>query len=378
MQNNSKIKATETPLIQIKNLSKFYEDQVALDRIDLDIYSGEFFCLLGSSGSGKSTLLRTLAGFESPSSGKIIIDNVDMHKVPPYKRPLNMMFQSYALFPHMNAEQNIAFGLKQDSLSKAEIKDRVEEMLSMVHMQDYRKRRIQQLSGGQQQRIALARALAKLPKVLLLDEPLSALDKKLRDKMKFDLVDIQEKMKMTFVMVTHDQQEAMTMASRLAIMNAGVLEQVGAPTEVYEFPKNRFSADFIGQTNMFEVTLKKNHKSKAILDPANTNCMFHLNRRVEALVEQQLWLAIRPEKMQISKFKPEEYEKDNSKNINCLSGKVEDIGYVGGLSTYHVRLASGQIIKAMDFNVERNADHPTWEDTVYLTWNPDSMMVLAS
>lgn len=367
------------PIIRVENVSKVFDDHIAVDQVSLEIYPGEFFSLLGGSGSGKTTLLRMLAGFETPSKGKIYIDGVEMREIPAYARPVNMMFQSYALFPHMTVESNIAFGLKQDKLPKQEIKKRVEEVLALVQMESLGKRKPHQLSGGQRQRVALARCLAKRPKVLLLDEPLSALDKKLRDKMQFELVDIQEKLGMTFVTVTHDQAEAMTMSTRLAIMNEGILEQVGTPTQIYEFPSSRFAANFIGSTNMFEGTLIENEKDHAlikVLDSGCDNCMFLVDHGVESQVGQDIWVAVRPEKVEISKTPPDNYNAERP--INCIKGVISQIAYLGGLSTYHINLMNGQTLRATDFNIERKANNPTWDDTVYLTWEPNNIMVLTS
>lgn len=364
------------PVIRIDNVSKIFEDHLAVDQVSLEIYPNEFFSLLGGSGSGKTTLLRMLAGFETPTSGKIFIDGIDMSHIPPYARPVNMMFQSYALFPHMTVESNIAFGLKQDKLPKSAIMHRVEEVLELVQMSDFAKRKPHELSGGQRQRVALARALAKRPKVILLDEPLSALDKKLRDKMQFELVDIQEKLGMTFVVVTHDQAEAMTMSSRIAIMNKGTLEQVGTPSQIYEFPSNRFAANFIGTTNLFEAVLVENESGHALMEPTEHNALFYVNHQVEGEVGQDLWVAVRPEKVEISKTPPECY--DPQRPVNCMQGTVNQIAYLGGLSTFHVKLANGTIVKATDFNIERKNDNPTWDDTVFLTWDPNNIMVLNS
>lgn len=367
------------PIIRIENVSKVFDDHIVVDQVSLEIYPGEFFSLLGGSGSGKTTLLRMIAGFEKPTKGKIFIDGVEVSEIPPYARPVNMMFQSYALFPHMTVENNIAFGLKQDKLPREQIKKRVAEVLALVQMESLGKRKPHQLSGGQRQRVALARCLAKRPKVLLLDEPLSALDKKLRDKMQFELVDIQEKLGMTFVTVTHDQAEAMTMSTRLAIMNDGALEQVGTPNQVYEFPNNRFAANFIGSTNMFEGILAENEKDHAlikIMDKGCENCVFFVDHGVESQIDEDIWVAVRPEKVEISKTPPDNYNPERP--VNCLKGIVSQIAYLGGLSTYHVTLAGGHVIKATDFNIERKADNPTWDDTVYLTWEPNNIMVLTS
>lgn len=366
----------ENPLIKFDGVSKLYDDHIAVDQVDLKIYRGELFSILGSSGSGKSTLLRMLAGFETPSHGKIYIDGADMTDIPPYARPVNMMFQSYALFPHITVEQNISFGLKQDKRSRQEVQTITQEVLKLVQLEKLAKRKPDQLSGGQKQRVALARCLAKRPKVLLLDEPLSALDKRLREQMQFELVDIQEKTGITFIMVTHDQEEAMTMSTRIGIMNAGSLEQVGTPAEIYEFPKTRFAANFIGTTNMFNCYLNQNNEWDAYIDSHDVECMFYVKQRVEALEKQKLWIAIRPEKITISKTPPEDYNAEHP--LNCIRGIVKEIAYLGGLSTYHVALPSGMVIKATDFNIERNANHPTWDDPVYLSWEPQSIMVLNS
>lgn len=366
----------EQSVIEFQQVTKQFNDQVAVSELNLEIYSGEFFSILGGSGSGKTTLLRMLAGFEAPTSGKILIDGSDVSRMPPYARPVNMMFQSYALFPHMTVAQNIAFGLKQERLPKDAIEERVNEMLRLIKMTHLAKRKPHQLSGGQCQRVALARALAKRPRVLLLDEPLSALDKKLREQMQFELVDIQEKLNMTFIMVTHDQEEAMTMSTRIAVMNDGWLEQVATPTEIYEFPHNRFIANFIGKSNIFECEVIENEGGHALLVSHDADCTFHLERTIEANVEQALWVAMRPEKLHISKIPPEDYDVGNP--VNCIRGVVKDIAYLGGLSTYHVRLSGGKGKKVIvtDFNVERQHDHPTWEDTVYISWESANLMVL--
>lgn len=366
----------QQPLIDIRNVSKIFGDQVAVDQINLQIFPGEFFSLLGSSGSGKSTLLRLLAGFELPSDGKIFIDGQDITNLPPYERPLNMMFQSYALFPHMTVEQNIAFGLKQDKLSRGEIALRVEEILRLVELTAYRHRKPARLSGGQCQRVALARCLVKRPKVLLLDEPLSALDKKLREQMQFQLVDIQEALGTSFLMVTHDQAEAMTMSTRIGLMHHGRLLQTASPTEIYEFPTTRFSADFMGKVNLFECQLCEGCVDDSLLQSREAECNFLVRRKVEASPDQSVWIGLRPEKVLIDKNPPDHYDPDNP--VNCIRGVVNDIAYLGGLSTYHVKIQEGKIIKATDFNVERRSDHPTWEDTVYLSWEPDNAMVLLS
>ena len=365
------------PLVSIRNLSKRFEDgHTAVDDLSVDIYPQEFFALLGGSGSGKSTLLRLLAGFETPTKGRILLDGVDMAQTPPYKRPVNMMFQNYALFPHMTIWQNVAFGLKQDKLSNAAIQKRSAEVLKLVEMERFAQRKPHQLSGGQRQRVALARCLAKKPKLILLDEPLSALDKNLREQMQFELVDIQEQTGSTFIMVTHDQEEAMTMSSRIAIMNEGWLEQLGTPTEVYEFPQSRFVTRFIGSSTLFEGTIESLAEDHSLIRASHIDTMFHVNRKVDGIEGQQIWVGLRPEKIMISKTPPDNFIPDQP--VNCVVGKVNDIAYLGGLSTYHVRLPGGGTVKATDFNVERKADNPTWEDTVYLSWEQQNVMVLYS
>ncbi|APC97608.1 ABC transporter ATP-binding protein [Francisella frigiditurris] len=370
-------KTPKKPLVTIKNLSKQFDDgHLAVDSINLDVYPKEFFSLLGGSGSGKSTLLRMLAGFEKPTDGKIIIDGVDMSNIPPYKRPVNMMFQSYALFPHMTIKQNIMFGLKQDRLPKEDIEKRTNAALKIIKMEHLAKRKPHQLSGGQRQRVALARCLAKRPKLILLDEPLSALDKNLRDQMQFELVDIQEQTGSTFIMVTHDQEEAMTMSTRIGIMSDGWLEQVSPPSEIYEFPKSKFVANFIGKSAIFEGRISKTSKNKSVIESDEAKTSFILERNIDGVEDQEIWVGLRPEKIFIDKEKPEDY--DPKKPVNCIKGVVEDIAYLGGLSTYHVRTEGGKIVKSTDFNIERNADHPSWGDEVYLTWESQNIMVLYS
>lgn len=360
-----------TPLLEIKNLTKiFNDDYYAVDDINLTIYEGEIFALLGASGSGKSTLLRMLAGFEQPTAGKIILDGKDLSTVPPYKRPINMMFQSYALFPHMTVEQNIAFGLKQDNLPAAEIQQRVKEMLALVHMEQFGKRKPHQLSGGQRQRVALARSLAKRPKLLLLDEPMGALDKQLRDRMQLEVVSILEQVGATCVMVTHDQEEAMTMAGRIAIMNKGQFVQIGEPEELYEHPNSRYSAEFIGSVNIFEGILQETLEDGLVI-----NCpMLKHNIKVDydspAVEGVPVMVALRPEKIRLCEEIPDD-------GYNFAVGEVADIAYLGDLSIYHVRLHSGQIIIAQLQNEDRyRKGMPTWGDDMYLSWDVDSCVVL--
>lgn len=366
-------RANNKPFVEIRGLTKKFGNVTAVDNIDLEIYQGELFCLLGGSGCGKSTLLRMLAGFEFPESGSILIDGVDMSNVPAYERPTNMMFQSYALFPHMSVEKNIAFGLQQDGMNKSEISDRVHAILKLVELEDYKKRKPQQLSGGQRQRVALARSLVKEPKLLLLDEPLAALDKKLRKQTQFELANIQEQVGVTFIVVTHDQEEAMTLSTRMAIMETGRFRQIGTPTEIYEFPESRMVADFIGSANFFQGRVTESGADHVKVD-ADVGEVFidHGHSVVEG---NQIWVAVRPEKISISKTPPE------TTGPNQAQGKIDEIGYLGDTSIYKVRLASGQIIDVTSPNQIRPSSRTlamTWEDEVFLTWEPSSAMLLNS
>ena len=358
----------DKPLLEIRGVSKKFGDFIAVNNVDLDIYQGELFCLLGGSGCGKTTLLRMLAGFEKPSSGQILIDGQDMSEVPPYKRPTNMMFQNYALFPHMTVEKNIAFGLEQDGISKAEISDKIDSILKLVELQDYKKRRPQQLSGGQRQRVALARALVKQPKLLLLDEPLSALDKKLREQTQFELINIQDKVGVTFVVVTHDQEEAMTLSTRIAVMDRGRFIQTGTPTEIYEYPRDRFVADFIGSANILDGKVVSNLEGTIEVSTYLGKFSFKSNSNISE--GSDLFVGLRPEKISISKAA------SKSKNI---TGYIDDIGYFGDYSIYKVRLDEGKIIDVTAQNQKRpkNAkDRLTYEDKVNLNWDNSSAMLL--
>ncbi|OUD14009.1 ABC transporter ATP-binding protein [Thioflexithrix psekupsensis] len=359
--------------IEIEKVTKTFDRFLAVDNVSLVIPKGEIFALLGSSGSGKSTLLRMLAGFEKPSEGQIIIDGQDMSAIPPYERPVNMMFQSYALFPHLTVTQNVAFGLKQDKLPKDEIEQRVKELLELVHMSPYAKRKPHQLSGGQRQRVALARSLAKRPKLLLLDEPMGALDKKLRTRMQLEVVNILESVGVTCVMVTHDQEEAMTMAHRIGIMDRGRLLQTGTPSEIYETPNSRFTAEFIGSINIFDAEITEDEIDHAVLNVNELGCPIALDRAVNGQIGMQVWVGLRPEKILISKKAPADM-------INTTQGIVADIAYLGSHSTYHVKLASGRRVLITRPNLKRfveDEEDITWDDAVYLRWSCSSVMVLS-
>mgnify|MGYP001183994807 FL=1 len=358
----------DKPLLEIRGVSKKFGDFIAVNNVDLDIYQGELFCLLGGSGCGKTTLLRMLAGFEKPSSGQILIDGQDMSEVPPYKRPTNMMFQNYALFPHMTVEKNIAFGLEQDGLAKTEISDKIDSILKLVELQEYKKRRPQQLSGGQRQRVALARALVKQPKLLLLDEPLSALDKKLREQTQFELMNIQDKVGVTFVVVTHDQEEAMTLSTRIAVMDRGRFIQTGTPTEIYEYPSDRFVADFIGSANILDGKVVSNLEGMIEVSTYLGKFSFKSNSNISE--GSDLFVGLRPEKISINKA---------ASKTKDTSGYIDDIGYFGDYSLYKVRLDEGQIIDVTSQNQKRpkNAkDMLTYEDAVNLSWDNSSAMLL--
>ncbi|WP_152205541.1 polyamine ABC transporter ATP-binding protein [Marinobacter changyiensis] len=357
-------------LLQIQGVSKSYNGLLAVDDVSLTIQKGEIFALLGGSGSGKSTLLRALAGFEKPDQGRIILDGQDITDLPPYERPTNMMFQSYALFPHMSVEQNIAMGLKQDKLPRQEIRQRVADMLKLVKMEPYARRRPAQLSGGQQQRVALARSLAKRPKLLLLDEPMGALDKKLRTEMQLEVVDILEKVGVTCLMVTHDQEEAMTMAGRIAIMSSGRIVQIGSPVDIYESPNSRLTAEFIGSVNIFESTILSDEVDSLTLDSTDLDARVFIDRGVTTPAETtQTLIALRPEKILISHDKPAD-------EFNWSAGTVQDIAYLGGVSTYYVELASGKRVQTSMVNSERRAERPTWGDKVFIAWDAASPIVL--
>jgi putrescine transport system ATP-binding protein len=357
------------PYVQVERITKTFGEFKAVDDVTLSIYKGEIFCLLGASGCGKTTLLRMLGGFETPTAGKIYIDGEDMTGVPPYERPVNMMFQSYALFPHMTVEQNVAFGLKQDRIPKAEIRDRVATMLSLVKLGDFAKRKPDQLSGGQRQRVALARSLVKRPKLLLLDEPLGALDKKLREHTQFELIGLQDKLGVTFVVVTHDQEEAMTLASRIGVMNHGEIVQAGTPSEIYEFPSSKFVADFVGSVNMFEGKLIEDEPEYVRIDSEELGGTIYVSHGISAPPEATVWAAVRPEKIFMSTVPPEGSD-------NVARGVVQDIAYLGDLSIYLVKLASGKVVRVTQPNTSRHAEAIGWDQEVYLCWDATSPVVV--
>ncbi|HWJ06663.1 MAG TPA: polyamine ABC transporter ATP-binding protein, partial [Steroidobacteraceae bacterium] len=343
---------------------------VAVDEVTLDIYKKEIFCLLGASGCGKTTLLRMLAGFERPTSGKIFIDGVDMTSNPPYERPVNMMFQSYAVFPHMTVEQNVAFGLKQEGVAKTEITKRVGDMLELVRLGQFAKRKPHQLSGGQRQRVALARALVKKPKLLLLDEPLAALDKKLREHTQFELINIQETLGVTFIVVTHDQEEAMTLSTRIGLMNHGEIIQVGTPSEMYEYPASRFAAEFIGSVNMFEGRLIEDEPSYVRIESDDLDAPIYVDHGVSSAPGATVWAAIRPEKITITREQPADGD-------NWSSATVQDIAYMGDVSIYLLRLPSGKVVRVTQPNISRKTeDRVTWEERVFVQWDAASPVVV--
>ncbi|MBH9654139.1 polyamine ABC transporter ATP-binding protein [Burkholderia pseudomallei] len=358
--------------VQIIDVVKKFGETVAVRNVELSVRKGELFALLGSSGCGKSTLLRMLAGLETITSGKILIDGEDLAQMPPYKRPVNMMFQSYALFPHMTVEANVAFGLKQEGVPKAELKERVRDALELVQMARYAGRKPHQLSGGQQQRVALARSLVKRPKLLLLDEPMSALDKQIRQRTQIELVNILDKVGVTCIMVTHDQEEAMTMAGRLAVMSEGQIVQIGTPHEVYEYPNCRFSAEFIGSTNLFEGVTVEDEPDHVFIESPDLPCRLYVNHGITGPLGMPVTVSVRPERIALTR-KPA----DGAYNWGC--GVVTNVAYMGGYSLYHVKLDSGKTVIA---NVSSLAiadlDSPGWGDEIYVRWSAAAGVVLTS
>ena len=360
-----------TPQIVIEGVNKTFGGFIAVDSINLQIYKGEMFALVGASGCGKTTLLRMLAGFATPTGGRIVIEGTDMTKVPPHERPVNMMFQSYALFPHMSVEDNIGYGLRRLKLDGAVRARRVNDALEMVQLGSLARRKPHQLSGGQRQRVALARALIRRPKVLLLDEPLSALDKKLREQTQFELMNIQSQVGITFVFVTHDQDEAMALSTRIAVMNRGRVVQVGTPSEIYEFPQNRFVADFIGTTNLFEGTVSGTQPGHLLVRSLEAGCDLIVDETGRFASGQRVWVALRPEKIRLSK------QPLGGDRVNQVKGVVWELGYLGNRSTYRIKTETGKLVTVFAQNERRTAEWSIdWSDEVYLSWTANCAVVL--
>lgn len=360
------------PLVQIEEITKQFGDFRAVDAVSLDIYENELFCLLGGSGSGKSTPLRMLAGFETPTSGRILIDGVDMSHIPPWERPVNMMFQSYALFPHLTVEDNVAFGLRREGVKGAELKRRVSGILDMVQLGHLARRKPNQLSGGQRQRVALARAVVKQPKLLLLDEPLGALDKKLREETQFELMRLQEELGITFMVVTHDQEEAMTLATRIGVMNQGIIVQTAEPHDVYEYPNSRFVAQFIGNVNLFDGVVMEDEIDRVTIQCDAIEGLVEIGHGISCAPNQEVAVAIRPEKIRLSREAPEQ-------TTNLAKGMVLDIAYMGSQSIFRIRLNSGQEVRVTQPNMSRDTSNRImWDEQVYLAWDAYSCVVLTS
>jgi putrescine transport system ATP-binding protein len=367
--------AAEVPLLRIDAVVKKFGGFRAVDRLSLDIRAGEFFALLGPSGCGKTTLLRMLAGFETPDQGRILLDGKDIARVLPHQRPVNMMFQNYALFPHLNVRDNIAFGLKRAGMPRPELETRVAEMVALVKLEGLEKRKPDQLSGGQKQRVALARSLARRPQVLLLDEPLAALDKKLRESTQLELMELQRRLGLTFIIVTHDQEEAMTMAGRIGVMDAGRLEQVATPRELYEAPGSRWVAEFVGDVNLFEGQVEQRENSRLAIATRDAGTVFVAEPR-QPVTKANVCVAIRPEKVKLSRRGPAS-DAANAHAINRLEGVVTDVGYLGGLTTYKVKLDSGAVLRSSMANTARlDLDAYSAGQRVVAWFTPDDCVVL--
>jgi putrescine transport system ATP-binding protein len=353
--------------LRIDHVTKRFGETLAVNDVSLGIDRGEIFALLGSSGCGKSTLLRVLSGFETPTSGSVWLDGKDVTDLPPYERPMNMMFQSYALFPHLNVWENVAFGLKRDGVAKAEIQQRVEDMLQLVQLQKFAKRSPHQLSGGQQQRVALARSLVKRPQLLLLDEPLGALDKKLREETQVELVKIIKQVGVTCVMVTHDQDEAMTMADRIAVMSEGRFLQVGSPSEVYEYPNCRFVADFVGNVNLIDGEVTVDDAEKTVVQ--SDVCSFFVGHGISGHLGMQVTVALRPEKIHLSLD-------DLANTHNTVACTVDSLSYFGSYTSYHLKMGNGQLLQAWVTNTNRHHENIEIGQKLWAQWYDNAMVVL--
>jgi putrescine transport system ATP-binding protein len=366
-------RTSSLPLLRIEGVSKQFSGSAAVEHLSLEIHPGEFFALLGPSGCGKTTLLRLIAGFETPSAGRILLDGIDLAPVPPYRRPVNMMFQSYALFPHLDVEANIAFGLKQEGLPRQEIAERVADMLALVKLEGFGRRKPNELSGGQRQRVALARSLVKRPRVLLLDEPMAALDKKLRGETQFELMELQRRLGLTFIIVTHDQSEAMTLADRIGVMDRGRLMQVGSPAEIYEHPNSRWVAGFIGEVNLFEGRLGGD---RTIVEDTPAGRL-RTAAAVDADPGAAVCIAVRPERLRMTRLlaRPDEGQGEGQSE-NSIAGTIVDIGYLGDLSIYKVRSADGSVLKAAIVNSGAAGERLSRNDPVRLTFPPEAAIAL--
>ena len=364
--------ATAQPYVRVEGVTRRFGRVAAVDGVTLDIHRGEVFCLLGGSGCGKTTLLRILAGLEPATTGRVLIDGVDVTGAPPYRRPVNMMFQSYALFPHMTVRNNVAFGLRQDGLPSAQIRRRVDSMLDLVKLGSFARRKPHQLSGGQRQRVALARALIKQPKLLLLDEPLGALDRQLREEMQFELINIQQALGITFVVVTHDQEEAMTLSSRIGVMHAGRIVQTGTPTEIYEYPRSRFVARFIGSVNLFEGRVVKRASDQVLITSEEAGCTLAVEHAAPVAAGARVALAVRPEKLAMARERP-------AHAYNRVPAVIDEVAYRGGLSIYKLRTATGHTLRITQPNRDRvTAERPAPREPVFVSWHPASGVMLDS